>query len=80
MKSKYSFQKIMIIGCCGAGKSTLTRKLHDKTKLPLVHLDELYWQSGWVEPATREWEQAVIKTSNNEAWIMDGNYGGTMDI
>ena len=35
--------KIIIIGCPGSGKSYLSRYLKDYSKLPLYHLDNLYW-------------------------------------
>ncbi len=70
----------MIIGCCGAGKSTLAKKVHERTDLPLVHLDQLFWKPNWTEPSTEEWEGIVEKASDEATWIMDGNYGGTMDI
>jgi adenylate kinase family enzyme len=72
--------KIMIIGCGGSGKSTLPRKLHKITGLPLVHLDRLYWQPGWVEPDKEDWRKIMEQQTDRPAWIMDGNYGGTMDI
>ena len=36
------FQKVIIIGCPGAGKSTFARRLSDKTHLPLYYLDMLW--------------------------------------
>ena len=42
-------ERVLIIGCSGAGKSTLARKLGEKTGLPVVHLDALFWEPGWVE-------------------------------
>ena len=36
-------QRILIIGCGGAGKSTLARALGEKTGLPVVHLDQIWW-------------------------------------
>lgn len=36
------FQKAIIIGCPGAGKSTFARKLSEKTQLPLYYLDMLW--------------------------------------
>ena len=36
------FQKAIIIGCPGAGKSTFARILSDKTHLPLFYLDMLW--------------------------------------
>ena len=39
-------ERVMIIGCGGAGKSTLARKLGEKTGLPVVHLDQIWWAPG----------------------------------
>lgn len=73
-------QKILIIGCSGAGKSTLARKLHAVTRLPLIHLDQYYWKPGWVEPDWAEWRRMIRELVDRPAWIMDGNFGGTMDL
>ncbi len=73
-------KRIMIIGSCGAGKSTLARQLKDILKLPLYHLDQFYWQAGWVEKPKSEWEPIVQALAKKEAWIIDGNYGSTMDL
>lgn len=72
--------KIMIIGCGGSGKSTLAKKLHKLTGLPLIHLDRLFWQAGWVEPDKEDWRKTMEEQTDRPSWIMDGNYGGTMDI
>ena len=70
----------MIIGCSGAGKSTLAIRIHQITKLPLIHLDGHFWNSNWVETDKTSWAQKVKEFSLKDAWIIDGNYGGTMDI
>jgi len=67
----------MIIGCCGAGKSTLARRLHKVTNLPLYHLDQYYWKENWAETPKEEWEPIVKELASKEEWIIDGNYGGT---
>ena len=36
-------KKIIILGCCGSGKSVFAKKLNEKTGLPLYHLDNIYW-------------------------------------
>ncbi len=70
----------MIIGCGGSGKSTLAKKIHQITGLPLIHMDQQYWQPNWVEPDKLDWEKKVEQQSDASEWIMDGNYGGTMDM
>ena len=69
----------MIIGCGGAGKSTLARQLGEKTGLPVVHLDKLYWNPGWV-PLSRE-DFAKIHTEQiaKERWLIDGNFNHTLE-
>ena len=42
-KERCSMNKVIVIGCPGSGKSTFSRALHEKTGLPLIHLDLLYW-------------------------------------
>lgn len=73
-------KRIMVIGCGGAGKSTFARKLASVLDLPVLHLDAFYWRPGWIEPPPAEWEETVRNLASREAWVMDGNYGGTMDL
>ena len=73
-------QRIMVIGCCGSGKSTLSKKLHQLLKLPLIHLDRHYWKPGWTETPRSEWEPIVKELAAKDSWIIDGNYGSTLDI
>jgi adenylate kinase family enzyme len=73
-------QRIAIIGAGGSGKSTLARELGRRLDLPVTHLDDLFWQPGWVEPNRDEWEALNRELVQAERWILDGNYGGTMEI
>lgn len=70
----------MIIGSCGAGKSTLARQLHQKTGIELIHLDQEYFSPNWVEPTSEDWEKTVKSLIQKPSWIIDGNYGGTMEV
>lgn len=72
-------QRIMVIGSCGAGKSTLSRKLAAHLDLPLIHLDQHHWQAGWVECDKATWTKKTDELIAAERWIIDGNYNGTMD-
>ena len=73
-------KRVAIIGPGGAGKSTLARQMGEKTGLPVVHLDSVYWHAGWVETPKEVWAQTVRDLTASETWITDGNFGGTMDL
>jgi adenylate kinase family enzyme len=72
--------RVLVIGSGGAGKTTLARRIAAARSLPLVHLDQLYWQPGWVPTPADEWERRVAELVQEERWVMDGNYGGTMAL
>lgn len=71
-------QRILIIGSPGSGKSTLARTLAARSGLPLVHLDRLYWQPGWMETETGQWIARVTAAAAEPRWIIDGNYSNTL--
>lgn len=71
-------ERIIIIGCGGAGKSTLARQLGDKLNIPVVHLDRLFWKPGWVEETPEEFDRKLAAELEKPCWIMDGNFNRTM--
>lgn len=73
-------QRIAIIGSGGSGKSTLAVRLSKLLQVPVHHLDSLYWKPGWVETERSQWAAIQQSLVNTGSWIIDGNYGGTMDI
>ena len=73
-------KRVAIIGPGGAGKSTLARQMGGKTGLPVVHLDSVYWHAGWIETPKEVWAQTVRELIGRDAWITDGNFGGTMEL
>ncbi len=73
-------RKIMIIGCPGAGKSTFARKLRDKTGLPLYYLDMLWHKPDKTTVLRQEFDAALAEIINKDEWIIDGNYGRTLEV
>ena len=72
-------KKIMIIGCPGAGKSTLAKELAAITGLPLYHLD-LIWHKPNKTTATREeFDKRLDEILKEDEWIIDGNYQRTLE-
>ncbi|MBO9519470.1 MAG: topology modulation protein [Porphyrobacter sp.] len=72
-------ERILVLGPCGAGKSTLAVELGKRLGLPVIHLDAEYWRSGWIEPPREEWDAKVEDLIARPRWIMDGNYGGSLE-
>jgi adenylate kinase family enzyme len=73
-------RRVVVIGSGGSGKSTFAAALGARTGLPVVHLDRHYWQAGWVPTPADAWQRAVAAIVAGEAWIVDGNYSGTLDL
>ena len=73
-------RRVLIIGSAGSGKSTLATRLAATLQLPVIHLDAVYWQPGWKETPKDQWQARVAELIQQDAWIMDGNYGGTMEM
>jgi adenylate kinase family enzyme len=73
-------RRVLLIGVGGSGKSVLAATIAAQTGLPLIHLDALFWKPGWIETPRDEWRRIVEELVQADAWIMDGNYGGTLDL
>lgn len=71
-------ERILIVGCCGSGKTTMARALGEQTGIPVVHLDSLFWKPGWVETPREEFDALLAEELKKDRWIIDGNYGRTM--
>lgn len=73
-------RRILILGPCGAGKSTLAKLMADQLELPAFHMDRLFWKPGWVESGHEELRGKVAAVVSRDAWIIDGNYSGTLNL
>lgn len=67
-----------MIGSGGAGKSTFARRLGALLGLEVLHLDAFHWHAGWVGTPKEVWRERVGELVRREAWVMDGNYSGTL--
>lgn len=73
-------QKVIVIGCPGSGKSTFSRALSQITGLPLTHLDMLYWNADKTTVERSVFIERLSEVLQKDAWIIDGNYGSTMEL
>jgi adenylate kinase family enzyme len=51
-----------------------------RTGIPVIHLDRLYWRAGWVPTPRETWLERQREVLAQEGWIIDGNYGSTMEL
>ena len=73
-------KKVIVIGCPGSGKSTFARALHNKTGIPLYHLDMMYWNADKTTVEKSVFLERLSDVLEKDEWIIDGNYGSTMEL
>ncbi len=80
-------KRVAVVGCIGAGKSTLARALGRALGLPVVHLDRHWWEDGsYVIEGRRTVEQRTLppdkyhqfqrEVAEREEWVIDGGVDG----
>ncbi len=69
--------RIMIVGQPGCGKSTLAQALGECTGLPVVHIDRIHWQPGWVERSKAEKTRLCQEVEQQSRWIFEGGQSAT---
>ena len=74
------FNRIIIIGCMGSGKSWLSKRIAEITNYPLYHLDVEHWKPGWVKMPKDEQIMRQQEIISGEKWIIDGTWGGTLEL
>lgn len=73
-------KRIIVIGCPGSGKSTFSRALHEITKIPLFHLDMMFWNSDRTTVEKSVFLERLTDALCEDRWIIDGNYASTMEL
>jgi|GEM_PF-226378 len=76
------YNRIIIVGNNGSGKSFLSKELSVITGLPLIHLDAEFWRPNWEMPSKEEWLKKNTEFISKEKWIIDGmcSHGATLDL
>ena len=73
-------KRILVLGCPGSGKSYFARKLHQLTKLPLYHLDNIFWKENKTHISKEEFDEKLDVILRQEHWIIDGDYHRTYEV
>jgi adenylate kinase family enzyme len=67
-------RRIWVIGCPGAGKSTVAVRLAGALGVTSAHMDDLFWKPNWGETPDDELIAKVDRVTCEPAWVVDGNY------
>jgi adenylate kinase family enzyme len=70
-------RRVAIIGCGGAGKTTLALELGRLLDLPVVHIDALTWRGRSSAPADG-WPDLHARVIAQERWIIEGMKPGVL--
>lgn len=70
-------KRVMIVGQPGSGKSTLARMLGARTGLPVIHVDLIHWEPGWVERSLEEKQRLCRQAHAGDAWVFEGGVSST---
>jgi adenylate kinase family enzyme len=72
--------RILLYGVTGSGKTTAARRLAGATGLPLVDVDEVCWEPGWVQVPAEEQRRRFAEICGRDAWVLDTAYGIWTDV
>ena len=65
--------RIVVTGMAGAGKSTFSHALAEKTGLPVISLDLHSWNPGWFRVQADEFLETQRTLLAAAKWIVDSN-------
>lgn len=66
--------RIWVVGPCGAGKSTIAKRLATTLGVEATSLDGIHWRPGWVEGSRAETAERIAAVAARPRWVVDGNY------
>ena len=73
-------ERVIVIGCPGAGKSTFARRYAVLTGLTLFHLDLIYHLPDHTTVSQEIFDRRLEAVLCTKSWIIDGNYQRTMEM
>ena len=73
-------KKILVVGANGSGKTTFAKKLSEIQNITHYELDNIFWKPDWQESNNDDFRAKVDKITQNDCWIIDGNYSRNQDL
>lgn len=68
------FERTLVLGTSGSGKTHFARRLGATLRLPHVELDQIYWLPDWKGRPDGEFLALVAREAAADRWVIDGNY------
>jgi adenylate kinase family enzyme len=75
-----SADRILVYGVTGSGKTTLARRIADRTGLPWHEMDQLTFEPGWIVVPLEEQRRRVEAICAEPAWVLDTAYASWLDL
>ncbi|WP_288426994.1 AAA family ATPase [uncultured Agrobacterium sp.] len=73
--------RIVVIGCAGNGKSTLSNIISRRLEMPHISCDrDIFWLPGWILRPRAEVIERMTAFVDQDRWIIDGNSPGTLPV
>ena len=74
------YSRVLVYGVTGSGKTTLARKIGEKTGIEWHSVDDLTWDPGWQQVPVDEQRRRMQAICDGDRWILDTAYGTWRDI
>ncbi|MCW2815190.1 MAG: hypothetical protein JWN84_2645 [Nocardioides sp.] len=74
------FERLMLYGVTGSGKTTAAARIAAATGLPWTSVDDLTWLPGWVAVPEDEQRRIFTEICAGERWVLDTAYGAWRDV
>lgn len=74
-------KRLRIVGVSGAGKTRLAQQVAERTGLPRLELDAVFWAADWTLRDRDEARELVreFTRAHPEGWVIDGNWTSGLD-
>jgi len=73
--------RVLVIGCSGGGKTTLSVQLANGLSLEYISIDrDVRWMPGWIERDKQKQREMIAELVGRDRWLMDGSGASTFDL
>ena len=75
-----SARRILIHGVTGSGTTTLARALGAAHGIPVIEVDALAWQPGWVKTPDADLAETAAAVAATDEWILDSAWSAIRPV